>query len=91
MTWWDRFTGSFETKGAQILLLWFTDILVLLLLVVFWKYIDGTLQTTIVGVLTGINGAFLGATGSRPSNGNSGGSSSTPTQLAAFVTPKKEG
>lgn len=70
MNWWERFAHSFEEKGAQILLLWITDMLVLAVLVFYWKRFDDTLQTTIVGVLSGINGAFLGATGARAlSNG----------------------
>lgn len=62
---WQKFCDSFESKGAQLLLLWVTDGIVLAVTVLFWKKFDSQLQTTIVGLLSGINGAFLGAIGAR--------------------------
>lgn len=62
---WQKFCDSFESKGAQLLLLWVTDGIVLGVTVLFWKKFDSQLQTTIVGLLSGINGAFLGAIGAR--------------------------
>ena len=69
MNWWQTFADSFETKGAQILLLWITDIIVITVLVLLWRRFDATLQTTIVGILSAVNGAFLGALGARPPSG----------------------
>ena len=62
---WQAFLDSFESKGGQLMLLWVTDFIVLTVLVHFWKSFDAQLQTTIVGLLSGINGAFLGAIGAR--------------------------
>jgi len=75
MNWWTTFTDSFEQKGTQILLLWFTDMTVLAAVIFFWKHFDDALQTTLVGILSGINGAFLGAMGARAllNNGNGNG------------------
>lgn len=69
---WQSFLDSFESKGGQLMLLWITDFIVLTVLVRYWKGFDAQLQTTIVGLLSGINGAFLGAVGARqtPANGN---------------------
>jgi hypothetical protein len=68
---WQAFLDSFESKGGQLLLLWVTDLIFVAVLVRYWKLFDSTLQTTIVGILSGVNGAFLGAVGARPSsNGN---------------------
>lgn len=76
---WQKFADSFESKGAQLLLLWVTDGVVLFVIVLFWKRFDPQLQTTIVGLLSGINGAFLGAVGSRQT--------STPTNDGSQPTP----
>jgi hypothetical protein len=65
ITAWQAFLDSFESKGGQLLLLWVSDGLVLLLLIHFWKFFDAQLQTTIVGILSAVNGAFLGAIGAR--------------------------
>lgn len=69
---WQAFLDSFESKGGQLMLLWITDFIVLAVLVRYWKGFDAQLQTTIVGLLSGVNGAFLGAVGARPTavNGN---------------------
>jgi len=68
---WGSFLDSFESKGGQLLLVWVTDLVVLAVIVRYWKNFDAQLQTAIVGLLSGINGAFLGAIGARPSsNGN---------------------
>jgi ABC-type uncharacterized transport system permease subunit len=71
---WQAFLNSFESKGGQLMLLWVTDLIVMAVLVHYWKQFDAQLQTTIVGLLSGVNGAFLGAIGAR----NTGGGSSTP-------------
>jgi hypothetical protein len=80
---WTGFLDSFESKGAQLLLVWLTDMIVLIVIVRYWKNFDAQLQTAIVGLLSGINGAFLGAIGARPSNGNGGAKPDTLT--ATFV------
>jgi hypothetical protein len=83
---WQAFLDSFESKGGQLLLLWVTDFIVLAVLVRYWKFFDAQLQTTIVGLLSGINGAFLGAVGARQtSNGN--GKPKPDAGVANFVPP----
>lgn len=62
---WEKFSGTFKEQGAQLLLLWFTDMVVLILLIRYWQVFNNTLQNFIVGILSGINGAFLGAVGAR--------------------------
>lgn len=62
---WEKFSSTFKEQGAQLLLLWFTDMLVLILLIRYWEAFNTTLQNFIVGILSGINGAFLGAIGAR--------------------------
>jgi hypothetical protein len=78
---WQAFLDSFESKGGQLMLLWVTDFIVLAVLVHYWKGFDAQLQTTIVGLLSGVNGAFLGAIGARPpaQAGNTNGSGAPPT------------
>ena len=80
---WASFLDSFESKGAQLLLVWLTDMIVLIVIVRYWKNFDAQLQTAIVGLLSGINGAFLGAIGARPSNPNG----TKPDTLAANFVP----
>ena len=89
ITGWQAFLDSFESKGGQLLLLWVSDGLVLLLLIHFWKLFDAQLQTTIVGILSAVNGAFLGAIGARNTNeagvNGSGKGPATPAPAPAFV------
>jgi hypothetical protein len=73
MNWWQRFTDSFETKGAQIFLLWVTDLLFVAVLIFYAKDLDPIVMSTVTGLVGGVNGAFLGAMGARQSNGNGGG------------------
>jgi hypothetical protein len=80
---WAAFLDSFESKGAQLLLVWLTNMIVLIVIVRYWKNFDAQLQTAIVGLLSGINGAFLGAIGARPSNGTA----PKPDTLIASFTP----
>lgn len=81
---WQSFLNSFESKGGQLLLLWVTDLIVLGALIHYWHTFDAQLQTTVVGLLSGINGAFLGAIGAR----NTGTPPPpAPTQLAGFAVP----
>jgi hypothetical protein len=87
ITAWQSFLDSFETKGGQLLLLWISDALVLLLLIHFWKMFDAQLQTTIVGILSAVNGAFLGAIGAR-NTGN--GNGAKPDALHVDFTPEKK-
>jgi hypothetical protein len=89
MNWWQRFTDSFESKGAQILLLWVTDMIfvgVLVAISIFHVVIDPMVMSTITGLVGGVNGAFLGAMGARQNNGNG----TTPDKLAASVVPNTE-
>lgn len=79
---WQAFLDSFESKGGQLLLLWVTDFIVLGIIVHYWKIFDAQLQTTIVGLLSGINGAFLGAIGAR--NTGNGGGGGTPKLTVGF-------
>lgn len=74
---WQAFLDSFESKGGQLMLLWVTDFIVLAVLVHYWKGFDAQLQTTIVGLLSGVNGAFLGAIGAR-ATGIGGGPGAGP-------------
>src|SRR5271155_1144065 len=70
---WQAFLDSFESKGGQLLLLWITDLIFVAVLIRYWKNFDATVQTTVVGILSAVNGAFLGAVGSRPTtNGGNG-------------------
>lgn len=91
---WQSFLDSFESKGGQLLLLVVTDFIILTVLVRYWKGFDAQLQTTMVGLLSGVNGAFLGAVGARQpaangSNGNGGGNGgSTPAPIpSAPIAP----
>jgi hypothetical protein len=86
ITAWQAFLDSFESKGGQLMLLWVSDGLVLLLLIHFWKQFDAQLQTTIVGILSAVNGAFLGAIGAR-NTGNSGGNGTTPPKMDVTFVP----
>jgi hypothetical protein len=89
---WQAFLDSFESKGGQLLLLWFSDLLLLVWLSHYWKFFDTQMQTTIVGILSAVNGAFLGAIGARnTSNGNGNGSSKPDRLTASFVNaPEKK-
>lgn len=81
---WQAFLDSFESKGGQLLLLWVTDFIVLGIIVHYWKIFDAQLQTTIVGLLSGINGAFLGAIGARNTGNGGGGGGGTPKLTVGF-------
>lgn len=70
VTTWQSFLNCFESKGGQLVLLWVTDMLLLGVLVHYWKGWDTTLQTSVVGILSGVNGAFLGAVGVRQASPN---------------------
>jgi hypothetical protein len=84
MNWWQMFVDSFETKGAQILLLWITDLIFVAVLLFLAKTLDPAVMNTITGLVGGVNGAFLGAMGARQSNGNG---SPKPDKLVASVVP----
>lgn len=88
MTWWERFTHSFEEKGAQILLLWVTDLLFVALLLLFARHLEAAVLATITGLVGGVNGAFLGAMGAKPGNGNPP-PPAKPDTLVASLTPEK--
>jgi hypothetical protein len=67
------YADIFESKGGQLILLIVADFVVLTIVVRYWKTFDAQLQTTIVGILAAMNGAFLGAIGARnTSNGGNG-------------------
>jgi membrane protein YqaA with SNARE-associated domain len=88
---WGLFLDSFESKGGQILLLFTADLIFVALVIKFNKSIDPAVMATITGILGGINGAFLGAMGARPSNGN--GTPKPDTLKTSFVpagTPTQE-
>jgi hypothetical protein len=85
MNWWQKFTDSFETKGAQIFLLWVTDILFVYTLIHYSSHLDATTIATLTGLVGGVNGAFLGAMGARTgANGNGNG---TAPKLDVSFTP----
>lgn len=81
---YQEFLDSFESKGGQLLLLWVTDFLILGILIRYWNSFGPPLQTTIVGLLSGVNGAFLGAIGARQT---SGGGDAKPDKLEASFVP----
>jgi hypothetical protein len=84
MNWWQRFADSFETKGAQILLLWITDLLFVAVLIFYAKDLDPMVMSTVTGLVGGVNGAFLGATGARAAtNGKPVADHLTPTLVPA--------
>lgn len=85
MNWWQGFTDTFETKGAQILLLWFTDLLFVAVLIFWAKDLDPAVMNTVTGLVGGVNGAFLGAMGARQANGNG----TKPDTLTPTLTPEK--
>jgi len=80
---WQSFLDSFESKGGQLLLLWITDLIFVAVLIRYWKNFDATVQTTVVGILSAVNGAFLGAVGARPTT--NGGNGKPDTLKASFV------
>jgi hypothetical protein len=81
---WQAFMDSFESKGGQLMLLWFTDMLVVVILVHFWKGWSNTLQLFFTGLISGINGAFLGAIGAK-NTGSNGGTPKPDTLKVGFV------
>jgi hypothetical protein len=87
---WQAFLDSFETKGGQLMLLWVTDFIFLAILVHYWQIFDAHVQTIIVGLLSGVNGAFLGAIGARnTSNGNPPPNlPNVPDKLTVGLTPE---
>src|SRR3981189_2840132 len=80
---WQLFLDSFESKGGQLLLLWVTDFIFVAVLIRYSKNLDPTVQTTIVGILSAVNGAFLGAVGARPTT--NGGAGKADTLKVGFV------
>src|SRR5437762_12021597 len=62
---WQEMLDSLETKGGQLFLLWFTDMILISVLVHYWHSWDASLQTSIVGILSAVNGASLGAVGAK--------------------------
>jgi hypothetical protein len=89
---WQAFLDSFESKGGQLLLLWITDLIFVAVLIRYWKNFDATVQTTVVGILSAVNGAFLGAVGARVSaalNDSNGHSlpPAAPTAAPAATPP----
>lgn len=86
---WLAFLDSFQNKGAQLLLLWISNVLVIVVLVRFWALFDAQLKTTIVGILSAVNGAFLGAVGAHAlgsGNGN-GKAPGAPDKLDVNFSP----
>ena len=81
---WQSFLNSFESKGGQLMLLWVTDIVVLAVLVHYWTGFSATLQNFMTGLISGINGAFLGAIGARNTQTNGSGGAS-PTLNVGFI------
>jgi hypothetical protein len=75
---WQAFLDSFESKGGQLLLLWITDLIFVAVLIRYWKNFDPTVQTTVVGILSAVNGAFLGAVGARPTTNGGNGNGHAP-------------
>jgi hypothetical protein len=89
---WLAFLDSFQNKGAQLLLLWISNVLVIVVLVRFWALFDAQLKTTIVGILSAVNGAFLGAVGAHAlgaaGNGNGKPPAGAPDNLAVSFEKK---
>jgi hypothetical protein len=91
---WQAFLDSFESKGGQLLLLVVMDLIFVAVLIRYWKNFDATVQTTIVGILSAVNGAFLGQVGARPTtNGGNGHAPipalppAAPTAAPAVISP----
>lgn len=86
---WLAFLDSFQNKGAQLLLLWISNVLVIVVLVRFWALFDAQLKTTIVGILSAVNGAFLGAVGAHALGGGNGNGKppAAPDNLGVGFTP----
>jgi hypothetical protein len=85
---WLAFLDSFQNKGAQLLLLWISNVLVIVVLVRFWALFDAQLKTTIVGILSAVNGAFLGAVGAHAlGSGNGNGKPADPDALGVSFAP----
>ncbi len=82
---WQAFLKSFESKGGQLMLLWVTDIVVLAVLVHYWQGFSATLQNFMTGLISGINGAFLGAIGARDT-----GTPAKADTLKVGFTPEAE-
>ena len=75
---WQTWLNCFETKGGQLMLLWATDMIFLTIIVHSWGGWSPTLQNTVVGVFAGVNGAFLGAVGSKNTSTNGNGEPPVP-------------
>ena len=84
---WQAFLDSLESKGGQLLMLAVFDSLIIGVIIHYWQTFDAQLKTTIVGLLSGINGAFLGALGARPTGNGNG---AKPDTLAVTLTPEGE-
>jgi hypothetical protein len=85
VTGWQSFLDSFESKGGQLLLLVVMDLIFVAVLIRYWKNFDATVQTTIVGILSAVNGAFLGQVGARPTT--NGGNGHAPAALPPAAPP----
>jgi hypothetical protein len=88
VTAWQAFLDCFESKGGQLVLLWVTNFIFLSILVRYWDLFDAHVQTVIVGLLSGVNGAFLGAVGARNTS-NNGAKPPVPDTLTASFVPSK--
>jgi hypothetical protein len=85
---WQTFLDSFESKGGQLVLLWVTDMVVLAVLVHYWEGFSATLQNFMTGLISGVNGAFLGAIGARnTSAGNGTPPGGAPDNLGVSFSP----
>lgn len=84
-----KYADIFESKGGQLILLIVADFVVLTIVVRYWKTFDAQLQTTIVGILAAMNGAFLGAIGARNTSNGNGGASQPDTLKVNFKSIDK--
>jgi hypothetical protein len=87
---WQTFLNCFETKGGQLMLLWVTDMIFLAIIVHSWGGWSPTLQNTVVGVFAGVNGAFLGAVGSKNTSTDGNGGSLPGAQVRAVTDTHEE-
>jgi len=87
---WQAFLDSFESKGGQLLLLFVSNVLLIIALVRFWALFDAQLKTTIVGILSAVNGALLGALGAKNTGGNGGTPPKPDTLTASLVVPPEK-
>jgi hypothetical protein len=86
VTSWQAFLNSFESKGGQLILLAAMDMAMFAVLVHYWAGFSATLQNFMTGLISGVNGAFLGAIGAR-NTGGSGGNGTPPPKLDVTFVP----